>query len=173
MTGYDHLLAETIGFTAARDMDEHDRDVVTSIIQTRVPDVSRYVTGGARGGDACIGYFLYATRPRAEHVVIVPANRSQVDPWWETVIRRGGAVTVIQMPEDTTYADRNQRIVEESDALVGFPAYPENDVRSQRSGTWQTIRMAQRAETLSQWHCAKPPYAGRIEKYIETRHQPI
>lgn len=172
MTGYDYLLAETIGFTAAREMDEHDRDIVTSIIQTRVPFVSRYVTGGARGGDACIGYFLYATRPRAEHVVVIPADRSQIDPWWETVNARGGAVTLIEMPPGTTYAQRNTRIVHESDAIVGFPAYPEDDPRSLRSGTWQTIRLAKDAETLSQWHCAKPPYAGRIEKYIENRHQP-
>lgn len=172
MTGYDYLLAETIGFTAAREMNEHDRDIVTSIIQTRVPDVSRYVTGGARGGDACIGAFLYATRPRAEHVVVIPANRSQIDPWWEAVIARGGPVTVIQMPPDTTYADRNAEIVHQSDAVIGFPAYPENDRRSQRSGTWQTIRLSRNAENLSQWHCAKPPYAGRIEKYIESRRQP-
>lgn len=169
MTGYDHLLAETIGFTAARDMNEADRDVVTTILQDQIPEVSRYITGGARGGDACIGYFLYATRPHAEHVVIVPADRSQVDPWWEAVIASGGAVSVIEMPEGTSYADRNIEIVHQSDALVGFPAYPENDKRSQRSGTWQTIRLSQRSGTFSQWHCAKPPYTYKIDKYLETR----
>jgi hypothetical protein len=172
MSGYDYLLADTIGFTAARKMDEHARNVVVApALDVRIPYVSRYVTGGARGGDAFIGYYLYATRRDAEHVVIVPANRSQIDPWWETVIARGGAVTVIEMPEGTSYADRNERIVHESDALAGFPAYPEDDHRSIRSGTWQTIRMAKRADVLSQWHCVNPPYAGRIDKYIETRRQ--
>jgi hypothetical protein len=170
MTGYDHLLADTIGFTAARNMGEHARNVVVSpVLDVRIPHVRRYVTGGSRGGDSFIGQLLLATRPEAEHVVVVPADHSQIDPWWERAIAQGKAVTVLQMPPDTTYADRNAAIIYESDALAGFPSYPENDSRSQRSGTWQTIRMAERAGTLSQWHCTEPPYAGRIEKYIEDR----
>jgi hypothetical protein len=171
MTGYDYLLADTIGFTAARDMDEAARESVVTNVLCQVPFVRRYVTGGARGGDSFIGQWLLVMRPDAEHVVVVPANRSQIDPWWERAIAAGFAVTVIQMPPGTTYADRNARIVEESDAVVGFPGYPEGDRRSQRSGTWQAIRMAARADVLSQWHCVNPPYDGRIEKYIETRRQ--
>jgi hypothetical protein len=168
MTGYDHLLADTIGFTAARGMDEYARNgVVSNVLYTRIPQVGRYVTGGCRDGDSFIGQWLHAMYPSAEHVVVVPANRSQVDPWWELP---GMTVTVIEMPEGTTYADRNARIVHESDAVVGFPSWPEADRRSLRSGTWQTIRMAQREDVLSQWHCVNPPFAGRIEKYIETRH---
>ena len=104
-------------------------------------------------------------------MVVIPADRSQTDPWWEPVIARGGSVTLIEMPPDTSYADRNTEIVHQSDAIVGFPAYPENDQRSLRSGTWQTVRMAERAGVVSQWHCVNPPYAGRVEKYIENRHQ--
>lgn len=168
MTGYDHLLAETISFTAARDMDEYARGLMYNVLDTQIPYVSRYVTGGARGGDSFAGQWLWTMQPNAEHVIVVPANRSQVDPWWERV---GATVTLIEMPPGTDYADRNLRLVEEADAVVGFPAYPEADKRSQRSGTWQTIRMAKIADNLSQWHCVKPPYAGRIEKYIETRQR--
>jgi hypothetical protein len=49
--------------------------------------------------------------------------------------------------------------------MFGFPAYPENDTRSRRSGTWQAVRMARRAGKLSPWHCVTPPYRGRIERY--------
>jgi hypothetical protein len=169
MTGYDHLLAETIGFTAARDMDEPGRNQVVIPVLDSLPHAGRYVTGGARGGDSFIGQFLLATRPDAEHVVIVPADHSQIDPWWERAIAAGKAVTVLQMPPDTTYADRNNEIVYESDAIVGFPGWPENDRRSVRSGTWQTIRMSQAAANLSQWHTVQAPYTYQIEKYIETR----
>lgn len=44
------------------------------------------------------------------------------------------------------YAQRNGNIVARSTALVGLPRWPEHDVRSKRSGTWQTIRMARRAK---------------------------
>ncbi len=40
------------------------------------------------------------------------------------------------------YNERNRDIVNESDLLIACPAYPENDKRSQRSGTWQTVRIA-------------------------------
>jgi hypothetical protein len=165
---YDYLLCESVWFTAARDMNEVDRHYVVVPVLETLPPVSRYVTGGARGGDALIGQWLYAMYPQAEHVLVLPANRSQVDPWWERI---GATVTLIEMPPGTDYADRNARGVDEGDATVGFPAYPEQDRRSERSGTWQTIRMAVRAGKLSQWYCVKPPYERRIEKYVETRRR--
>ena len=41
----------------------------------------------------------------------------------------------------------------------------EEDPRSERSGTWQTIRMARRADKLSMWACTQPPYAGQVERW--------
>jgi len=154
----------TISFTAARDLDDVARDgVVTNVLTVHVPHADRYVTGGCTGGDAFIGAWLMANRPDAEHVVIVPWNRSRVDPWW--LVTDGGNLTVVRMPPGSTYKDRNELLVEEGTWVFGFPAYPEADPRSRRSGTWQTIRMARRAGKLSQWHCVTPPYAGRIENY--------
>lgn len=153
----------TVGFTAARELSPEAADgVVLNVLVTGVPFAARYVTGACNGGDAFIGRWLYLNRRDAEHVVIVPANRSRVDEWWADAHR---PVTVIEMPPGTTYADRNQRIVAESDAVFGFPVHLEDDPRSRRSGTWQTIRMARRAGKLSQWHCITPPYQGRIERY--------
>lgn len=165
----DFLLADTIGFTASRGLDEAGCNQVVIPVLNSLPFVSRYVTGGCRGGDAFIGEWLYVTVAGAEHVVIVPVNRSQVDPWWLRYPE--GAVTVIEMPPGSTYADRNQRINHESDALIGFPAYLEKDYRSLRSGTWQTIRIADRAGTLAGWHCVHPPYDRKVSKWIEARQQ--
>ncbi len=40
---------------------------------------------------------------------------------------------------------RNSDIVQASGILLACPRYPEQDARSARSGTWQTIRFARRA----------------------------
>lgn len=157
-----------VSFTAARDLDDQGREVIINVL-TGVPHADRYITGGCRGGDAFIGRWLFDNRPGAEHVIIVPADRGRVDSWWLGLPwgswLPGGPVKVVHMPWGTTYADRNARLVEEGTMVVGFPAYPEDDPRSRRSGTWQTIRYARKAGKLSQWHCVKPPYRGRIEKF--------
>jgi hypothetical protein len=158
------LRTVTVSFTSARDLDDGGREVILNVLITGVPHAGRYVTGGCTGGDAFIGRWLFRNRPGAEHVVIVPANKSQVDPWWLTV---AGPVTVIPMPAGTTYADRNARLVAEGTMVDGFPAYPEHDPRSARSGSWQAIRMARKAGKLHRWDCVKPPYRGRIETYMQ------
>jgi hypothetical protein len=150
----------TAGFTAARDLDSAGEGVILNVLVCHVPHADRYVTGGAIGGDAFIGRWLLSNRPDAEHVVIVPGNWSRVDRWWPPA-----TVKVVMMPPHSTYAARNARIVEESAMVFGFPGYPEDDPRSARSGTWQTIRMARKAAKLSQWACVQPPYRGRIEAY--------
>ena len=160
----------TISFTASRFNFSPPPPVVLSVLTARLPFADRYVTGACQGGDAWIGAWLHAARPEAEHMVVVPANRSQVDQWWarpERVLAvsqgRSPVVTVEWMAPGTGYDDRNQRLVDLADWVFGFPAFPEEDPRSKRSGTWQTIRMARDAKKLSQWHCVTPPYQGRIE----------
>lgn len=149
----------TVSFTASRDLDPAGERVIACILARWIPPALRYVTGACEGGDAFTGRWLLDHRPAAGHVVIVPANRSRVDDWWAGDPR----VTVIEMPPGTAYRDRNAHIVAGTDVLVGFPAHPEDDPRSRRSGTWQTIRMARRAGIPVQWHCVKPPYPSRIE----------
>jgi hypothetical protein len=157
-------LVRTISFTASRDMGEDaQQGVVTSVLTVHVPQVERYVTGACTGGDAFIGRWLYCHYPDAEHVVIVPANRSRVDPWW--LEAKGRSVTVIEMPPGTTYADRNAQLAAEANAVFAFPAYPEADRRSRRSGTWQTVRMSRGVGNFSMWHLVTPPYRGLIEAW--------
>jgi hypothetical protein len=157
----------SVSFTASRDMDEAAREgVVTSVLTVHVPHVDRYVTGACAGGDAFIGRWLFENRPDAEHVVVVPADRSRVDDWWVSAsFASGRPVTVIEMPAGTTYADRNARLVAEAGAMFAFPAYPEDDPRSLRSGTWQTVRMSRKAGNFSQWHCVKALYRGMVEQW--------
>jgi len=129
-----------LGITAARDILAVPQSKIVPHLKG-LEEFGEFVTGGAEGGDAFIGLWLWWNYDHAIHTVIVPANKKQVFDWWSGKL----SVNVIQMPEGTTYKDRNQAIVDRSDELRGFPEYLENDDRSRRSGTWQTIRLARKA----------------------------
>ena len=157
------MLDLAISFTASRDLDHGGEEVILNVLTVGIPLCRRYITGGAIGGDAFTGRWLARNRPEAEHIVVVPYDKSRADPWWLTV---DGNITVIPMPAGTTYRDRNAELVRRGDATCALPAYPEDHPASARSGTWQTARMARRLGKLCRWDCVKPPYTGRIEKYL-------
>lgn len=126
-----------IGFTGTQDLRPSEIPMLQTVLDA-LPEEDTLVTGACVGVDAQIarlgtamGWTVYT---------IVPANRSKVDPFW-----RLHCQACEEMPMFTSYRDRNQRIVDLSDHLIAFPAYPEDHARSTRSGTWMTIRMAQRA----------------------------
>lgn len=152
----------TISFTASAMNFSPPPPVVEAVLRG-LPAVARYVTGACEGGDAWTGAWLHANRPLAEHVVIVPADRSQVDYWWEQPENLGDPdITIIKMPWGTSYSDRNAELVARADWVTGFPPFPEEDPRSAKSGTWETIRMARDAGKLALWQAVTPPYAREI-----------
>lgn len=145
-----------IGFTGGR----HVNDVIVygnlyKIFKSMpLPMGSAFITGAALGADAMIGEWLAEVMPIGYfHRILVPANHDQIDKWWERnfraiELRDLGWLQVVQMPEGTDYKDRNQAIVDQSDWVIGFPPIPEDHPNARRSGTWQTVRMARRAEKL-------------------------
>jgi hypothetical protein len=145
-----------IGFTGGRHLNEpliYGR-LYMQVKRNLPPSFSKFITGGAEGADSIIGQWLVEEMPLGMfHKIIVPHNRSQVDSWWTyndraLELKDLGYLEVQYMPEGTTYKDRNQEIVNQSNWVLGFPAYDERDPRSLRSGTWQTIRMARKADKL-------------------------
>jgi len=130
----------SIGFTGSRNaVSEFQRDRILDILQS-LTDAKRFITGGCVGMDHLVGVTMLKIAPDKEHVVIVPANRSRIAAWWRPY---GDAVKVIEMPPESDYRARNREIVLRSSALVAFPSHAESHPACRRSGTWQTIRMAE------------------------------
>lgn len=147
----------TLGFTASREGFDPPPQQVWQVLMS-LPPAGRYVTGGCRGGDAVIGRWLRITYPHAEHVVVVPASLRQAEDWWSGLDRL--PPQVIRMPPWSTYRDRNIYLVQLASEVYGFPSWPEQDQRSARSGTWQTIRLARRAGKMRDWTCVQAGHCG-------------
>jgi hypothetical protein len=103
-----------------------------------------FVTGGCVGFDDFVGRTLVEIFPTHIHRVYVPANRTLVAAWWRDP-KLAPLVEVREMNPGTTYADRNQALVNDVAALVAKP-------KSVRSGTWMTVGMARRANKPVVFH---------------------
>ncbi len=134
-----------LGFTGTRATEERIPDLLRYVakpdMRIYLDSFDGYVTGGCRGWDAFIGAHLVLAFPEKTHLVVVPANRSQVDPWWETFDL--DRVLVVYMEDGTDYRDRNTEIVRRSNAVFYCADYPEQHPKSKRSGTWMTKRIAE------------------------------
>lgn len=127
-------MTNVIGFTGARKVSDGDAVLIMQVIKN-LPDDAKVITGGCIGVDALVAEYAYMAGIPVH--TILPWDRSRVDPEWGQ-----WATTYEEMPQGTTYRDRNIMIVEKSQALIAFPKHPEDDPRSTRSGTWMTVRIA-------------------------------
>jgi hypothetical protein len=128
-----------IGFSGTRMLHPDDMPGVERWLERVTQGCDECTTGACYGFDAYVGSVMYSwfPPPTIRHRVIVPAFRSQVEMWWT-----GLDIEVIEMPDDTDYRARNNRILDFSDKLVACADYPEEDGHSRRSGTWMTVRLA-------------------------------
>lgn len=108
-------------------------------------DSAVIVQGGCDGIDQVVGRTAHAInqrwRSRALHVhTVLPADHRLVAPDFQM-----WSDTYEQMPEGTSYLDRDQVVVNlATNKLYGYPLRPENE--QPRSGTWATIRRAKRRD---------------------------
>jgi hypothetical protein len=126
---------------------EHLTHIQCAFIVRRIqalPAGTTVVTGGCLGVDTLIATTAF-TAGLYVHT-IMPADRRQADPDW-----RKWCHTFKEMPRGTTMRQRDEAVVEDGDNLLAFPMYKEwvhrtktGDIRSMRSGTWMTVRIAQK-----------------------------
>lgn len=137
-----------LGTTGTRSTRGRERELTEYLLRPEtglwLAGFDGYVSGGCRGWDAIFGRTLALTYPDKIHCVIVPDNRSQVDPWWEEFDL--GKIWVIFMGEGTDFRARNQKIVELSSYIWYCASHPEKHGASTRSGTWMTVRLARAAD---------------------------
>jgi len=144
----------TVAFTGSRDVPPACIDAIEEFIDRISADL--FVTGACVGVDQMIATLISARRPMAKQRIVVPRDRSRVDRYWLSAIATNRNVEVVSMDRGSTYRDRNLVLLGElvlglpttvnpikPDLLVGLPMFAEDDSRSLRSGTWQTIRLAQ------------------------------
>jgi hypothetical protein len=105
------------------------------------------VNGACIGVDEHLGrWWGYETSGIWVHAV-VPPDRTRCSSDWREWCRSHEDIA----PGPDGYKRRNQRIIDLADRLIAFPSYPEAHPESRRSGTWQTIRMAQRKGIPVDW----------------------
>ena len=137
-----------LGTTGTRNIAQNDEPLYVERLTNPemlfwLSNFDAFVSGACTGWDAVWGSTMRLTFPDKLHFVIVPANRSQIEPWWEAFDL--GTVHLILMAKDTDYRARNEKIVEMSTHLYYCADYPEDHGKSRRSGTWMTVRIARKA----------------------------
>lgn len=127
-----------VGFTGTRRLDEKGKKLVEELIASMTED-DELVVG------ACVGADIYAAQCAiaSGHPVhaVVPAIRKLVAPDWPKY-----STSFELMRPDTSYRERNAKIVSLSRRIIAVAEYPEQHDKSIRSGTWQTVRIGRR------WH---------------------
>lgn len=153
-----------MAFTASRQIPKSAEARLRTTVLATLGRYDLYVTGACVGGDQEIASIIAECSPTTKQHILVPRDRTRVDPVWLAEMRLLPQVRVLEMPRGTTYRDRNYALLGEGftfavspHLLVGFPLHPESHPESQRSGTWMTIRMARANGTPAVWQPLAAP----------------
>jgi predicted Rossmann-fold nucleotide-binding protein len=132
-------MIQTVAFTGARVITPAGAERVRAVVEA-LPRATRVLTGGCVGVDALVAWAAYHV-DLSVHTVLPALDRYTDSEWarW--------CVSHEQLPPSPDpYRARNARLIFLADRLIAFPAWPEGDGRSRRSGTWMTVRLAYRAQ---------------------------
>lgn len=128
-----------LAFTGPVEITDAEAHAVHEVLQ-RLEPADVYISGAAYGVDTAAALAAMELYPAAEHRVYVPAawhNAAAV----EELRDRGATVVEVDRAHSTaaSYMARNDLMVADCTALVGFPYTLTEELRS---GTWATIRRA-------------------------------
>ena len=110
---------------------------IASILEQYKDTAEAMTFGGAIGTDTLAAHEVASWADRPFMRLVLPADRSQVDnankfiEWDE----------VVEMSDGSTYMDRNDRMLDSGDYVIGFPR---GGRERTRSGTWATIRRGEK-----------------------------
>ncbi len=117
-------------------------NVITDHLKTLLlTENDTVVTGACIGVDAQIFKMVDAEYSHVPQIIVCPAYMMKVDPIVIHLAKQRGH-QIIYMPKGSSYRQRNERLVLESDCITAFWT----GVR--RSGTYMTINIAKRAGKL-------------------------
>jgi hypothetical protein len=105
--------------------------------------VTEFTTGAAFGVDTLAARIAVVRLPDTVHRIVAPAKLHN-DELAPALIRDYGSnrrIELVQMPEGSSYLDRNEYMVDLCDVLLAFP---DTEREMLRSGTWHTVRAARR-----------------------------
>ena len=127
------------GFTGTRALLPHHLERVNEVID-QLGDATEFTTGSSVGVDVLIASALRRLYPDIPRRIIFSDDEKYTD-----LDVRGWAnedeAELIQMPPGTDYNDYNGRILDFSEALIGFPLH--EAALGETTGTWLTIRLAE------------------------------
>lgn len=130
-----------VAFTGTREPPADWLETIERLVAA-LPADATVVTGACRGVDALVARLAHA-RDLWVHAIVPGERGPWLDPDW-----RRYATTSDEMPPGSTFRQRDERVVMFAaryyGRLVAVPRWPEDDPRSQRSGTWMTVRIARR-----------------------------
>jgi hypothetical protein len=97
-------------------------------------------TGGCIGVDAYVTLFLLSVYPNVKQTIILPSVDKLIDPRMYMLRycqRSFHGINVDNMPEGTTYRDRNHKVIVDADEFIGFDC-----TGNKRSGTRMSYNIA-------------------------------
>jgi hypothetical protein len=151
-----------VGFTGTRKLDAYGREAIATTVLFFVQLCEDNGLGLELTHGACYGADAFAGQTALIYSgisgvgqgygvsvnvhAVVPTDMSRVPEGW-----RQDCHTWEQMPEGSSYRDRNKRIVRRADVLFAVANYPEDHGSQKYSGTWMTVRLGREANIPTFW----------------------
>lgn len=110
---------------------------IAHILEMYADALAEITFGGALGVDTEAALCVAGWDRRPFMRLVLPANRTQCDArnieidWDE----------VIEMPDGSSYMDRNEKMLDNGERVIAFPRGGREKLRS---GTWATVRRAEK-----------------------------